>query len=145
MATQLKHGIAAGLMGLALLLSGPVLADRDHNYGRGHAYANGYERGHSHGNGWAWGVGGLVAGALIADTLVNRQPVVSYQPAPVYVASPPVVYSEPVYYEAERVYVPQRQPQVTNNWYYCQRPQGYYPYVQECYSGWMAIPPRPGR
>jgi hypothetical protein len=25
-------------------------------------------------------------------------------------------------------------------WYYCQNPAGYYPYVQQCYSGWQIVP-----
>jgi hypothetical protein len=26
-------------------------------------------------------------------------------------------------------------------WYYCQNPQGYYPYVKQCPSGWTKVPP----
>ncbi|HTX54221.1 MAG TPA: hypothetical protein VMD08_12465 [Candidatus Baltobacteraceae bacterium] len=58
-----------------------------------------------------------------------------YPPAPVVVqqAPPPVVVQPP----AEPAY-----------WYYCQNPQGYYPYVQSCPHGWMKVvpqgaPPRP--
>jgi hypothetical protein len=28
-------------------------------------------------------------------------------------------------------------------WYYCDRPQGYYPYVAQCPSGWRAVAPTP--
>jgi hypothetical protein len=26
-------------------------------------------------------------------------------------------------------------------WYYCQDPQGYYPYVRSCPGGWMKVVP----
>ena len=28
-------------------------------------------------------------------------------------------------------------------WYYCDNPQGYYPYVSQCPSGWRAVSPTP--
>jgi hypothetical protein len=29
-------------------------------------------------------------------------------------------------------------------WYFCQNPEGYYPYVKECPGGWMkVVPPKP--
>jgi hypothetical protein len=28
-------------------------------------------------------------------------------------------------------------------WYYCQNPQGYYPYVKQCPNGWMKVVPSP--
>ncbi len=52
-----------------------------------------------------------------------------------YYAAPPVVIQQqpPVYVQAER--------QTSNYWYYCQNPQGYYPYVKECPGGWMKVVP----
>jgi len=50
----------------------------------------------------------------------------------------PYTYAEPP------VYVEQDQP---SYWYYCRDPQGYYPYVTSCPSGWtrvIATPPPPG-
>ncbi len=26
-------------------------------------------------------------------------------------------------------------------WYYCQNPQGYYPYIKQCPQGWMKVVP----
>jgi hypothetical protein len=46
---------------------------------------------------------------------------------------PPIAYSPPVYV----------QPAPTAYWYYCQNPQGYYPYVQQCPAGWMTVIPPP--
>jgi len=28
-------------------------------------------------------------------------------------------------------------------WAYCQSPEGYYPYVQDCPGGWIPVPPTP--
>ena len=52
-----------------------------------------------------------------------------------YYATLPVVIQQqpPVYVQAA--------PQPANYWYYCQNPQGYYPYVKECPGGWMKVVP----
>ena len=34
--------------------------------------------------------------------------------------------------------------QASNYWYYCHRPDGYYPYVKECPGGWERVTPQPG-
>jgi len=48
------------------------------------------------------------------QTYVSQTPQVSIQPP----SSPPV-------------------------WYYCENPQGYYPYVHECPGGWRTVPASP--
>lgn len=58
-----------------------------------------------------------------------------YPPPPVYYAPPPVVYAPP---PAPTPVAPQAQ-----TWYYCDNPQGYYPYVSSCTSGWRQVPARP--
>jgi hypothetical protein len=30
-----------------------------------------------------------------------------------------------------------------NVWYYCQNPQGYYPYIKSCAGGWQKVAPQP--
>ncbi|MGH6976423.1 MAG: hypothetical protein ACREED_05285 [Stellaceae bacterium] len=62
-------------------------------------------------------------------------PVVYYPPPPVYYAPPPVVYAPP---PPPTPLAPQAQ-----TWYYCDNPQGYYPYVSNCTSGWRQVPARP--
>jgi len=53
---------------------------------------------------------------------------------PYYYSPPPVaVQQHPVTYE-------QAAP-AQSYWYYCQNPQGYYPYVQQCPNGWMQVVP----
>jgi hypothetical protein len=62
---------------------------------------------------------------------------------PRYLYPPPVVVRQaPVYVQ------PARPPEEPYYWYYCQKPQGYYPYIQRCPNGWMkVVPPAspPGR
>jgi hypothetical protein len=56
---------------------------------------------------------------------------------------PPVVTvpsSPPVYIEQGQQQ-PATPPQ--HYWYYCSNPQGYYPYVRECPTGWQAVAPQP--
>ena len=61
-----------------------------------------------------------------------------WEPAlPYYVAPPVVVQQEPPVY----IQQPESQPHQPNYWYYCQSPQGYYPYVQQCPGGWMTVVP----
>jgi hypothetical protein len=56
-------------------------------------------------------------------------PPVVVAPPPVYVAPAPQVYVQP----------PPPQPY----WYYCDNPQGYYPYVPQCPGGWRQVLPTP--
>ena len=45
------------------------------------------------------------------------------------------------------IYIQQQQPKrtqsKTSDWYYCQNPQGYYPYIKECPKGWLQVAPQP--
>lgn len=36
-------------------------------------------------------------------------------------------------------------PESTNYWYYCNNPEGYYPYVKECPVGWKKVPATPSK
>jgi hypothetical protein len=61
-----------------------------------------------------------------------------YAPPPVVVAPPPVYYAPPpVVVAPAPTYV--EQPSASNTWYYCDNPQGYYPTVQTCSSGWRPV------
>jgi hypothetical protein len=59
-----------------------------------------------------------------------------YPYPPVVVAPPPQVYGQP----SPPVPV---QPPPPSSWYYCEHPQGYYPYVQQCPGGWRPVAPTP--
>ncbi len=57
-----------------------------------------------------------------------------------YYAEPPVIIQQP----APEIYVqPAPQPEGSSYWYYCQDPQGYYPYIKQCPNGWMKVVPSP--
>ncbi len=59
------------------------------------------------------------------------------------------------YYVAPPVVIEQQQPQPqlyiqqmptaedAGYWYYCRKPEGYYPYVKKCPNGWMKVVPQP--
>ncbi len=55
--------------------------------------------------------------------------------------APPVVYS-PGYAPADPGYAP-APAAAPASWYYCSNPPGYYPYVQQCSTGWRAVPAQP--
>ena len=65
-------------------------------------------------------------------------PYYSYYPYYPYYAPAPAVAVEPQPQE----YADSGQQQ-SDYWYYCQDPQGYYPYVQSCPGGWMKVVPQP--
>ncbi len=70
-------------------------------------------------------------------------------PDPFFYPYRPYIYSPPPVIIEQReppVYI-QRQPAppaptVSSNWYYCQNPPGYYPYVQSCRQPWVNVDPR---
>jgi hypothetical protein len=65
-------------------------------------------------------------------------PAYVYGPPAVVYAPPPAVYVAPPVVVAPAA-VPGPAPAAV--WYYCDNPQGYYPYVQTCGSAWRAVQP----
>ena len=110
-----------------------------HSYG-GHGY---YYGGHGHyygGHGYyyGWGPGWGVAWGL-------GYPYYGYPYYPYYGAAP-VIVEQPateVYMQPDLQEAAPSQPVETGYWYYCQNPQGYYPYVKQCPNGWMKVVPSP--
>ena len=146
----MRKQIVLGLMLTAPLLAQPVLADEHHDRGRhfehgdhwrgdirvfherdfarwrGGAWHHGRHDGRL---GWWWIVGGIW---YFYPTPVYPYPD-PYQPPVVMVEQPQaVVVPAPVAPPA-----PAAAPQY---WYYCQNPQGYYPYVSQCASPWQKVP-----
>lgn len=79
-------------------------------------------------------------------------PYYPYYPYPYYPYSyyPPVVVTPaqpPVYIEQpEQQSAPQQTDPSENEgyyWYHCDKPEGYYPYIKECPSGWQKVEPTP--
>jgi len=87
------------------------------------------------GHGGGDGLGLLLLPAIIAAEILTLP--FRY---PRYVEPPPVVVRE-----QPPAYIPPQLPvaPVQNYWYYCQNPQGYYPYVRQCTHQWMRVVPTP--
>ncbi len=57
-------------------------------------------------------------------------PYYDYAAPPVYVQQQPQQYVQKAPQQEEQSY-----------WYFCENPQGYYPYVKKCPGGWMKVVP----
>lgn len=66
---------------------------------------------------------------LPAYRYVDPQPVIIQQPAPTVIVQPSAVVAPSA--------------QVSQSWYYCTVPKGYYPYVTTCPGGWRQVPSTP--
>jgi hypothetical protein len=104
-------------------------------------------------------VAALVALGLVISTnaSAHRPRVGVYIDAwPGYYGPPPYGYYPPYPYYPPVVAVPSAPPtyveqgeeqtppaQSPNYWYYCEKPQGYYPYVRQCPGGWQKVSPQP--
>ncbi len=102
-----------------------------------HGYYGGYHGGHYGGHYWGphfyWG-GSFVLGPW----WYPWYPYYGYgYAAPYYGYAAPRDYAQ-----QPQVYVDPQQTQ-QNYWYFCQDPQGYYPYVKNCPGGWMKVTPQP--
>jgi hypothetical protein len=139
--SRLAQGIALALVATAASLGAlPAKADNWHYRGNNirtfthydyNAWRHGYWwRGNRGGrSGWWWYAGGY--------WYPYPRPIYPF-PNP-YI--PPTVIIQPV---PNLPPPPQpQQPPPTQVWYYCPNPQGYYPYIAQCYSGWQAVPATP--
>ncbi len=61
-----------------------------------------------------------------------------WYPGPVYAGPPVVVHEDPPVYIQQQ---PAEQP--SSYWYYCESAKAYYPYVQQCPTGWLKVVPSP--
>ena len=53
----------------------------------------------------------------------------------------PYPYGRTLIVQPPPVYIEQGGEPTAQMWYYCARPQGYYPYVKNCSTAWRAVPP----
>ncbi len=127
----MKRIKVAGLVFIlfGIMASVPVFARGGH--GGGHYGGWGGHRGYYSGMGLGLGLGyglGYYGGSYYAP-YYNYPPSVITVPVapPVYIQqAPPVVQQYPAGY-----------------WYYCNNPQGYYPYIKQCSGGWQQVDPMP--
>ncbi len=127
---HLKSALALAFMA-GTLLCGNAWADHGHGGG---FHGGGFRGGGFHGGGFHGG------GAHVGVVIGGFWPGYWYDPFyygyPYYgYYAPPTV--APVYIERDQS---SAQP-----WYYCDSTQGYYPYVQQCPSGWRAVAPQPAQ
>ena len=129
------------------LISNAVFAEGGRAYGGGGGHYGGggghYGGGH-YGGGWGYGQGGhhyghsnfgFYFGAPFYPYFPNQYPYY-YPPSVITV---PIPVTPPVYIQ---------QPQPSQQypagyWYYCTKPEGYYPYIKVCPSGWQQVNPIP--
>jgi hypothetical protein len=84
--------------------------------------------GHSHVYGGLW----------VGPGWIEPYPYYSYPYYPYY-REPPIIVQQPDVY-VQPAPAPTQQP---TYWYYCKDPQGYYPYVKQCPTGWLKVVPAP--
>jgi hypothetical protein len=145
------------LLSVAMLfgvtVGGFAFADRGGHGGGSHGsglHSGGSHGGGSHGGGFHGGGfrgghfnggnfrGGVFIGAPLFWPWYYSDPY--FYPPYYYGDYPPVVSSPTVYVEQG---VAPAAPEQSADWYYCARPKGYYPYVQQCPSGWQRVAPQP--
>ena len=143
---SLRRLTVAGLVGLAALLANPPA--QAHGYGYWHG---GGGWGYWHGGGWGWGGGCCWGGSHISFAFgfpayypyyANPYPYCpAYSYAPPYAYAPSYGYGSSYGYSSPQPSQPL--PPQQQSWYYCDNPQGYYPYVQSCSHGWRQVPATP--
>lgn len=127
---------------LAMIATDPVLA-RGSGSGSGGYGGSGHSHGHTH---LGISVGGYYGPGFYGYGGYGYRGGYGYGYPyyyPPYYAYPPTVIAP----SAPPVYIQQEQPQPvqpqSNYWYHCQDPEGYYPYVKNCPSGWIPVSPQP--
>lgn len=115
----------------ATVLSTPALAGGGHR-GHGHGGGHGYGGGHGH---WRSNFSLHIGMPLLWP----------HYYAPVYYPQPVVIAPAPQVVYIEQAQQPIAPPVAQQYWYYCTSPEGYYPNVQQCASGWQKVLPQPVR
>lgn len=125
---------------LALLLAGAVdnaMARPSHHHGRTRAHVGVYV---GPAVGWSWHYS-----APYPYNPYAYSPYYAYPPY--YYPSSPTVVVVP---SATSGYIEQNPPDygqpaqpAPQDWYYCKKPEGYYPYVKRCPGGWQRVPAQP--
>lgn len=117
------------------------------------------DRGYGHGGyGHFWGPFGFLVGTAVLYSALQPR-TVYYEPQVTYVPSGPVPTVIQPYYAEQSYASPPAAPAPppppggssvstlgmpgSHWWYFCQNPNGYYPYVRECQTGWEKVSPTP--
>jgi len=121
----MKKGIVVIVVVLALLLAGALPGQA---FDRGH-WGGGWRGGVWIGPGWGWDPWLWGPPYYYSPYYGGYNPY--YEAPPVVIQQQPQQYVQPVPQQEEQSY-----------WYFCSDPQGYYPYVKKCPTGWMRVLPR---
>lgn len=135
---------------LVLVLIGSIPSTSAWARGGGHGGGGGHLGG-GHYGGWSHGHGGYYGGIGLLGLGLGLGYGLSYYGAPYYppyyspyYAYPPAVIAIPA---TPPVYIQQTPPAAqqypSGYWYYCNNPNGYYPYIKECPQGWQQVEPIP--
>ena len=131
----MKRIIFVALAAIALLLAIPLPGDARGGYSHGSRFY--FSGGVLVSPGWgaSWGPSW---GPWWGPGWVGTYPFYYPYYYPYYYAPPVVIRQSPTVYfqrdsEAQEPYY----------WYYCRKPQGYYPYVKKCPNGWTKVVPSP--
>jgi hypothetical protein len=128
------------------ITSSPVWAWGGRYYGGPHYGGGGYYGGGRYGGGWGYGRGGGYGRSSFGFYFGAP-----FYPYPYYgypyrypYYYPPAIVTVPV---TPPVYIQQSPPAAQQNpsgyWYYCNSPEGYYPYIKACPNGWQQVEPTP--
>lgn len=107
-------------------------------HAQGHG-GGGVHGGPPHGGGGSWhdrGGGRHGGGGSAFFDFDLSAPYYPYNYAPYPYYYPPDYYAPPAYYAP----APAPMAALPPSWYYCDNPQGYYPYVASCAGGWRQVP-----
>lgn len=149
--SKLTAILTAAVFATGTLAGTPAWADRwNEHHDRGHFtnrhFAGDHREHRDHGDGrWMLGLG-LLAGTAMLLAASEPRTVTYSAPVAVYTPPPPVSPPRVVVYRPEPVVYAPPAPgyaaPAEQWWYYCRQPAGYFPYVQQCQSGWTRIAPR---
>jgi hypothetical protein len=135
METIMKQ-IAFACFIIALIAINPVWARGGHYGGWGGQHHGGW--GHHYGGNYYGGIGlglGLGYGLGYGGSYYSPYYGGGYPPTVVTVPVTPPVYIQQT--------PPTTQQYPSGYWYYCNNPQGYYPYIKQCSSAWQPVNPTP--
>ena len=134
--------LGIGVILVALLVTSAVPGHAWRGGHGGHGFRHG---GHGHWHGWHGYYRPSVVFSVGPYWAPYWDPYWAYGYPPAVATVPPQVYVQPAPQTPAQPGLEQSpvQPYGQPSWYYCDDPQGYYPYVQQCPGGWRPVAPTP--
>ncbi|MFT4561508.1 MAG: hypothetical protein ACI9BW_001249 [Gammaproteobacteria bacterium] len=151
----MKKLITVIILGFALIgLTSNAAARGGHDRGYGHSYGHNYGHssshrngrhsyGHSYGHRYNYGHRGYYGGSpfLWGPRIGYGYDPFYYQPRTIVIErEPPVYIQQPAAAVAAVPNVPTAP--ATQVWFYCPKPAGYYPHIQNCPEPWVSVDSR---